>query len=267
MAENHLNNYVLGRGRLYFDRFLPGTKTPTGERYIGNTPELKSSTTVNNLDHYSSDEGLKIKDESIMLSNDLSLAFTTDDINQENVALFFLGEAIKATMTGAMGVIETLTVNRGLHYQFGVSALLPQGTRNISLTKVEVMIPPVPPAVVPTYNDITALVGQFDVDPDRAKIYIEALSTAIKDGDQIRVTYDQLAGTVTTILAEGNVISGALRFESTNPQGQQADYFWPYVKLSPDGDYNLKGDNWQQIGFKGEVLIRDSNTKRVYITK
>lgn len=268
MAETHSNNYVLGRGRLYFDKFAPGTKTPTGERYIGNTPELSSSTSVDTLDHYSSDQGLKIKDESIMLSNDLSLSFTTDDISAENIALFFLGEVIKATVVGALLEVEMLTVQRGLNYKLGVNDVSPQGTSNVTNVKVEVEVPPVLPATTPTYTDITSQAsGNFDLDLDRAKIFIEPSAPLIPNGTVLRITYDQLAGSTETILGEGNVIAGALRFEAANPVGDQSDYYWPYVKISPDGDYSLKGDDWQAIGFTAEVLIRDSATKRVYITK
>ena len=49
------NNYVLGRGKLYFDRFPDGTKTPTGERYFGNTPSFSMSLDSETLDHYNSD--------------------------------------------------------------------------------------------------------------------------------------------------------------------------------------------------------------------
>lgn len=262
MAEAHSNNYTLGRGRLYFDRFAPGTKTPTGERYIGNTPELSSSTSVSNLDHYSSDQGLKVKDESIMLSNDLSISFKTDDISPENLALLFLGEVLNATITAATAVAEIFTVNQGLSYQLGVSSVTPQGTRGVTNVTVEIQVPGSPP----TYT-VVAATGNYDVDTDRARVYIEPGAPGIPPGSIIRIKHDQVAGSQQTILGEGNVIAGALRYESANPQGDQNDYFWPYVKLSPNGDFALKGDNWQEIAFKGEVLIRDSSTLRVYISK
>jgi hypothetical protein len=57
------NNYVIGRGKLYWDQFLTGTQTPTGQRYLGNTPALSMTSAYQNLDHYSSDFGLRVKDE------------------------------------------------------------------------------------------------------------------------------------------------------------------------------------------------------------
>jgi hypothetical protein len=62
-------NQVLGRGRLYVERFADGTKIGDGiERYMGNTPQFALSRSDENLEHFSSDEGLKQKDISVTLT-------------------------------------------------------------------------------------------------------------------------------------------------------------------------------------------------------
>ena len=80
-------HYVIGKGKLYFDPFIPGTKTPSGERYFGNTPDFSESQSINKLDHIDADQGLNVKDDSVITQNDLSIAFGTDNISTDNVAL------------------------------------------------------------------------------------------------------------------------------------------------------------------------------------
>jgi hypothetical protein len=108
VAESHENNYVVGRGRLFFGQFKPSTRVPKGQRYLGNTPELSLSQSEDTLDHYSSEGGIRVKDASVTLQNDSSGSFQCDDISPENLALWFLGEVvarIEAGSTRASGTV------------------------------------------------------------------------------------------------------------------------------------------------------------------
>ena len=67
------------------------------------------------------------------------------------------------------------------------------------------------------------------------------------------------------MVSSSNSVYGALRFVADNPKGDNRDYYFPYVKLAPDGDYALKGDEWQQISFSFEVLKKASNIEAVYV--
>ena len=82
MAINEvIKNYTLGRGKLYFGQFRPGTQTPRGERYLGNSPELSFNATQEELAHYYSDGGIRTKDASVILQQDYAGSFILDDIN------------------------------------------------------------------------------------------------------------------------------------------------------------------------------------------
>lgn len=67
------------------------------------------------------------------------------------------------------------------------------------------------------------------------------------------------------IVGRSDTIYGALFFESDNPVGDNKNYWWPYVSLTPNGNYALKGDAWQVMSFTAEALKRDALTQRVYI--
>ncbi len=73
-------NYVLGRGKVYVDRYpqnaiMSAATVGEGERYIGNTPEFNTNSTSEDLDHYDSDAGVRTKDDSVQLSFDRAGSF------------------------------------------------------------------------------------------------------------------------------------------------------------------------------------------------
>lgn len=254
MAATPGKDYVIGKGRLFFDQFPTGSKTGTGELYFGNTPELSTSSDQETLDHYDADAGLNVKDESVTVEDNMSGQLVTDNISPENVALFFGGDRSSSVVTAATALTETFTdVKLGRFLQLGTGALTPSGARGVVNVIVKVGA-----------TTITAP-GNYDVDMALGRVYIEADTTDIVEGDDVIVTYDVEAGTRDIIVGKGTEIRGALRFISANPVGTQKDYYWPYVKLVANGDFSLKGDEWQQIPFTFEVLKKDAATERVYI--
>lgn len=257
-ADLNGKNYTLGRGKLFFDPYPAGANINAatmgeGERYFGNTPELSFTTSTENLDHYDSDAGVKTKDDSVQLSTDRSGSFTTDNIVGENIALLIGGATEMVAQAAAVAVVDEFTVKRGRFYQLGASESNPSGARMVSNVVVKVGA-----------ATITAL-DNYEVDEELGRLYIEVDSADIADADDVEVTFDVAASSREQSVSSSNSIYGALRFVADNPKGQNRDYFFPYVKLAPDGDYNLKGEEWQQIGFTLEVLKKSSNIEAIYI--
>lgn len=126
------NNYVLGRGQLFFDRFVPGTTTTTGERYIGNTTQVDLSVAVENLEHFSSDSGVRVKDMSVETQRMRSGRFTTDNMGGYNLGLLFGAEPVDRTTTEITDDGDTLVVKPGYYYQLGTRAHRPEGVTNVS---------------------------------------------------------------------------------------------------------------------------------------
>jgi hypothetical protein len=177
------NNYVVGRGEVYFDRFADGTTTGTGEAYFGNTPSFQVTPNITNLDHYDADHGLKVKDMSVMLQADLNGQFVTDNISTDNLALWFLGDKAKVTVTSQTGLNSNITAKLGRYYQIGVDATNPQGVTNVTNVTVKKGATTVTPA------------GNYDVDLALGRIYIHEDATGIADNDALTITYDTVAGT------------------------------------------------------------------------
>ena len=156
-----------------------------------------------------------------------------------------------ATLAGGTDATETLTdVERGRWYQLGVEDALPQGVRRIGSV---------------TITGVSA--DSFTIDADAGRIYIKEDATDIVDGDDLEVSYGVKAGVDDIVIARSDTIEGEMTFIANNAAGANDDYFWPYVKLTPDGDFSLKGDEWMTVTFNFEILKRDSLVERQYITR
>lgn len=126
------NNYVLGRGKLYFNRFAADTTVGTGERYIGNTTEVVLAVAAENLEHYSSDEGIRVKDMSVETQRTRSGRFTTDNMTGDNLGLLFGAEPTDRTTTEITDDGDTIAVKPGYYYQLGTRTYRPEGVTNVS---------------------------------------------------------------------------------------------------------------------------------------
>lgn len=361
MSDSTSMNYVVGRGKLYFGQFKPNTRVARGQLYFGNTPELSLSQSEDVLDHYSSDEGVRIKDAVATLQNDATGQFQCDNIALDNLALWFRGtqateiQTGTATATGSLTIanavpvdgdkftvaghdlsfvaasptglevligasitttavnlanrineytdllgvtanpsvgVVTLTANEpgtggnavtlaktfttgangtvsgatmtggtdssetvsdvelGRWYQLGVTADRPQGLQHLG------------------YIEITGVSSDsFVADMAGGRIYLNTDATDITDGDSLTVTYGVEAGTDDIVIAGTEQIEGEMQYIANNAAGENDNYFWPYVKLRPDGDFSLKGDSWLTTTFKFEILKRSTSVERQYITR
>lgn len=267
---NETQKYTLGRGEVYFNKFKPGTNIGEGERYLGNTPEYSLTNDVETLDHFNSDRGLREKDESVLLEISSSGSMNCDNISGENVALFFLGNLLTKSSTSVTAQKEVFTSwKRGLTLQLGTTDATPTGVRKVSNVKVGKAAKA---ATLNLTGDISAIpgvtivdaAGNYEVDLDLGRLYLEPTSTEINGDIKLVVQFDVAAQSREMVISSNDVVQGSLRFVSHNAKGENKDYFFPKVTLSPDGDYNLKGDDWQSMGFTFEAL-KLQGRERVYI--
>lgn len=244
-------NYTLGRGKVYFARFSGSSKEPDGFRYIGNTPELNLTIESETLDHYSSDGGIREKDDSVPLEVNRTGSLITDNIDPENVALFFFGEASTVTQASVASSVETLTdIKAGHSYKLGRSSSNPAGYFGIDTTGFAVAV----------NGGGAALVAgtDYEMDYDNGVItFLEASTIAVDDAD-IDVTYAVAASTRDRVISGSEPVEGAMMYVTANPKGKDCTFYMPYIKVTPNGDYALKGDEWQSIPLSLEVLKLDT---------
>jgi hypothetical protein len=170
--------------------------------------------------------------------NDTTLAKTGDNIAVSG-----------ANLTGGTDVTESLALYRGKWHQLGVTADTPQGVSGAGSITIDGL-------------DAEA----FIVEPENGRFYVNEDADVV-DGTVYEVGYGVAAGIEDIVIAKGETIEGQLRFLANNAAGENKNYFWPYVKITPDGDLALKGDDWQTLNFNFEILKRDAVTERQYITR
>lgn len=240
------NNYTLGRGKVHFARFLPGTTTPDGFFYIGNTPEFSLTIESEALDHYSSDEGIREKDDSVPLEVNRTGSLTTDNIDPKNVALFFFGADSTVTQALVASAPFVITdIRAGHSYKLGSTGVNPAGHFGINPTGLTVVKNP---------GAITMTAGtDYVIDLDMGIISFVQGGVG-GTGDDITVTYAIRASSRSRVLSGSSPIEGAMIYRTKNPKGDDCNFYMPYVKITPNGDYALKGDEWQTIPLSLEIL-------------
>ncbi len=237
-------NYTLGRGKVSFSRFKFGTRIPIGFKYIGNTPEFSLTIESENLDHYSSDEGIREKDDSVPLEVSRTGTLTTDSMRSDNIAYFFFGTKDIVTQLAVAAADETFTdVEPGTQLKLGVTDSNPAGYFGINGASLTVE------------KGVTVLTLGVDYTVN-AKLGTVTLleGGAIVKGDDITVNYAVLPSTRDRVQSGSTPVEGAMLYEALNPKGTNFHYYLPYVKVTPNGDFNLKGDEWQTLPLSLEIL-------------
>lgn len=247
---------VLGRGEVYFDRFLPGTRIGEGERYLGNTSTFRLQRDVRTNARATSYGGRKVSVSESIISESHGIDFTTDNVDLENLALWF-GTATVAQDITRLPVSETFAVKRGRYYQLGKTQNV-AGVRNITevIVKIGAAFIEAP--------------GNYSVDRKLGRIWIEPAADDIADGVNLTVSFTVRESDSAGVGAKSELVQGSLRFLAFNDGTSatpQNDVFIPCVTLTPRGQVDLKGDEWQQWSFEGQAFNLNPSTQQVYVTR
>lgn len=223
------NNLTIPRGVLIFAAYLPGTQIPGPYRQLGNCPEHTLTRADEKMPHYSSQRGMRNKDDEITIDSSLEGTVVTDDLKMENVRFWWGGEVEKITATAQTAQSETFaSVKKGDLFQLGRSDTNPTGHRK--LTNVVVT-----DGATPTPATLTLGVD-YDVNLELAMV------TFLLDKPTVTITYDVAASTREQIAMGDRQIEGELKFISFNATGPEADTTIPRAKLSANGDLSMLND-------------------------
>lgn len=251
------NNYTVGRGEVYFAQFAPGTQTPGGEAFFGDCNGASLTMKATQLDHYQSTGGVKTVDQSATIQNDSSGSVMTENISVPNLALFFFGSSQTVTTTSGAVASEVLPpVIPGLYYQLGATASDPVGIRGLDAGT---------PALVKSNDGVTIYVAgtDYNVDYARGRIYIIP-GGAIASASLPKVSYTKLATSRNRVISGQTPIEGAIRFLAANTVGVNQDHYLPWVKVTPNGSFELIGDKYAQMQFDLKIL-RKGNLPMLFI--
>lgn len=249
--ELQRDNLVLGKGKLYFDKFGDTPYVGLGERYFGNSPSVTFQVNRDVEPIMSSVGGVLVRTDSVVISEDARATFTTDNMASENVQLWF--GAASTGQAAMAGIIQTpVTAYQGRSYQLGVTEANPIGRRDfsaISVTRAGVAVPPLNNYLV------DELGGRVTILP----------GGGLADGTPVVLVGTALATNEVIMVSARTVLTGSLRFVadvSPGMHGKGHDYFFPVAELQAAGDYQQKGDTWQELQFN--VIARKRPKRKLY---
>lgn len=253
------SHYRLGRGRLYAAAIAAATGLPGPYRFLGNCPEFNITGTVETLQHFSSQSGLKVLDKEVVISQVLEASFKLDEWNSQNVALFFSGDdGTDHTNVAVAGFTVWVMVPDGtleLGRWYDIRNSLGNRAYDIDSTKLTVTTNEGSPVALVLNTD-------YELDAEMGRIFIKPTSTvaatAISGGKGLKVTLTADAGAKGVFnietLTKTNVVV-ALKFISENPVDgdRQSEIQFHQISIKGDGDAAMISDEFGQLGFKGSA--------------
>lgn len=254
---------VLANGRIEFNQYpiVNGVERKAdakGFRYLGSSKELNLTQENETLEHKSSECGFNTTDEEIIISSKLTGSFTLDNINTENLAMFFAGEVNNQTQIEATNEKDILKVYPSLGYRLGTSKENPNGVFAATITKIETFVDEDAAKAGASPELVLEEGKDFEYTPETGFLIIgdTASTNKIKAGGSwVVVTYNLKKATREVIVSKGQSIVGEFLFRGCNAKGENRQYWMPKVRLSPNGDFALKGgEEWSSMAFNITAL-------------
>ncbi len=250
-------DYILGRGTVYVNPLLNSIPDPAfGWRDLGNSPEFTLSIETEKLEHKSSRAGLQVVDKEVILSQKMSIAFSIDEFNDDNLALWSQGATATHTNVAIAGFsIQTVTTNiiQGNWYDIQAGGSSGERAYDTLATDVTVEDGAMGAAVKDT---------DYVLDEKMGRIQVIEGSAVLTDAGTMKLTLAAEAGAAVVEEVQGltgGQVLVAVKFIAENPasSNKQREYQFHSVTLASEGDVALIGDEFATMGFSGAV---ESNT-------
>lgn len=229
------NNILLGRGKVYFDRF-DASGARTGELFLGNCPTFEITPTSEEIKKYSSADKAADLIASDVLRTTLALRIVGDEFSKENLAMALFGDNATLSQTGSSVTDEVIAnVLQGRYY--------PLSKRQVSAVTVT------GPSGSPVYD----VNDDYKVDAVPGRIYIVE-GGAIADASNIEVdfTYDTIALPVVRGMNQTSV-KGYLRFVSDPARGPKYECEIWRASVRADGAIGFISDEYASWSLTGDI--------------
>lgn len=249
------NNLVLGRGRVFFEKFDSRYGfSGEGLRYIGNTDMFNVTTNRSRVEDKVSRGGRVILKGTEVTEETCTGVLTTDNVDLANITDWFAATDAGIITGSGFPTPYQVIATRGNYYQLGMTADNPAGRRGysvITVTKSGVTIP---------------AAGNYEADFALGMIRILPDAASIADGDTLTLSGTTVALAEQILKPTGRAVRGALRFVSNAMVGVSRDIYIPSVELRADGDQEFKGDKWQELRFTFAATYRPGH-ELYYVVK
>ena len=250
-------DYLLGRGCLMLAE-LDANDQPLGYRILGNAPSFTMTGEEEVLEHFSSKEGVRAKDAEVSVSKDVNWTCELDEINWQNLALFFSGDASETKTNAAKaGITEwQLVPDGGIEVELNYLIFDSSGNRAMGITGTNALVVATTNATPVTLTEGT----DYEVDADLGAFFLldtAPVQTAITNGEGLTVamTADASVNELDDVtILSGSTANVALTFKGENPQDNNKVYVAEInkTKAKADGDLSLiQESDWTVIPLNG----------------
>lgn len=235
---------AIPKGRVFLAENDGAANYEQHEQYLGIVDPVQINISAALQEYFSAecgiDEAVASVEERITRNGTMEFRSVSDLAHQ----IFFIGDLVAMSKSAGTGVTSSVKVKLGQYSQLGVDSSFPSGTRKIASVSIT-------GAVENT---------DFEVDTDLARLYWRTAAEgggAIADGTQTTVTYNQVAATWNQIRSgRASPYEGPLRIVACNwVSGDPYDYYFPRVRVTPNGDYVAKRQGSEPVAMPCSIAI------------
>ena len=266
-TEQHgKNNIIIGAGEFYLVD-LDGDDNPIGERYLGDSIGGSLTITPQTASVFSGDGEVAETLAQVLTQVTRTFSVTLHDMSPDNLALFTLGDVGTQTEKATKVTDENLKIGKqGRWYPLGIDPdSAPAGVMQVD--EASFAIKGKGDAAAKAVSDGN---GDYVLDKDNARIWVQPGSSLIEADSTIKVTYTPVARETNQVLVDENKqIRAGLRYIETSafPGGRAGNnYYAPLCNITPSGEAQFKSpgrNTEQQIQIAAEVLAPASGPSLV----
>jgi hypothetical protein len=133
LESPNVENYFVGKGKIYFQP--EGAAGVITDYDVGNCTEFELAPTIEKLDHFSSREGVKQKDKSIVLSKGATARIVMEEFTPDNLALMLLGTPNVADLSNVTIDMFADNAKRGHMRYVGTNEVGPRWTFDLPVVE------------------------------------------------------------------------------------------------------------------------------------
>lgn len=229
-------DYVVGKGRL-----LIKVSGATQFQEIGDVEAMSISQDNTVLERFTNQTGTRTKADSRITQQNANLSFTMVQATARNLALAMMSD--KNTLTQSLGTTQLSTLT-----SLQVGDIINTDKLNVTVQSFTDTLTALTPWVATT---------NYVLDSASGTLKVVALPSADTSAT-LKVNYPAITASTKQLLAglgQNPSLSAQLVFISLDASSVPIEKytFWS-VKLSPDGDVSLIGDDYRTVQIKGEVV-------------
>jgi hypothetical protein len=239
------SNLVLGRGAIYFDRFVTNTSQRQGEFHMGNCTTFEVETKVETKEKYESMDHSSNLYQRGVTRQTTTLKITGDEFTPANLANALNGVVETISGTGASVTTEAITPAGGAI----LGAYYALAHRNITtLTDVK------------QASTVLVLGTDYTADLVRGRIYLLPTSVTITPGSQLTADYTYGNYSYPAVnLSQVGTVDGYIHFIPDNIKGPNWEAEYWHVQFTPSGNQGWIADDFGNWTLEGMVIIDPIN--------